>query len=46
MAMILDGKATAAEIRASVRASVEKDREKAGMTLPPQGLYLDEVFYE
>ena len=30
MAMILDGKATAAEIRASVRASVEKDREKAG----------------
>ena len=23
-----------------------KDREKAGMTLPPQGLYLDEVFYE
>ena len=23
-----------------------KDREKAGMTLPPQGLFLDEVFYE
>ena len=23
-----------------------KNREKAGMTLPPQGLFLDEVFYE
>lgn len=23
-----------------------KDREKAGITLPPQGLFLDEVFYE
>ena len=22
-----------------------KDREKAGMTLPPQGLFLEEVFY-
>lgn len=28
--ILLDGKATAAEIRASVRASVEKDRAKAG----------------
>ena len=23
-----------------------RDREKAGITLPPQGLFLDEVFYE
>jgi methylenetetrahydrofolate dehydrogenase (NADP+)/methenyltetrahydrofolate cyclohydrolase len=30
MAIILDGKATAAKIRASVRASVEEDRGKAG----------------
>ncbi len=28
--ILLDGKATAAEIRASVRASVEKDRDRAG----------------